>query len=327
MELGASSLKEMLYWMVLSRRLEERITILFREGRLSGHHHPGLGQEAVNVGVCYAMGPDDYVLLTHRGKAPALMRGIGLKELMAGYYGKKEGLGGGRVPTGSHMYGDLSRHILPMPGIIGSGIPLAVGAALGLKLKKSNSVVIDFFGDGAANRGDFHEGLNLAASMKLPVIFVLVNNGYSISFSVKKATGLRKLYIRAKGYGIPGINLDGNDVRAVFRETLKAIERARKGEGPTLIECMVHRWTGHSISDADIYRDDTEKREGEKKDPVVRFRNDLFSGGIISAVEYEEIEKKVHNEIEEAIRYCEMECTDPDPSELIKGVYCKSNLK
>lgn len=321
MELDSKSLKDMLYWMVMGRRLEERITSLFREGRLKGHHHPGIGQEAVNVGVCYAMEPDDYVLLTHRGKAPALMRGITLKKLMAGYYGKREGLGGGKVPTGSHMYGDLSKHILPMPGIIGSGIPVAVGAALGLKLKKSPSVVIDFFGDGAANRGDFHEGLNLAASMKLPVVFVLVNNGYSISVSVKKATGLEKLFIRATGYGIPGINIDGNDIRTVFREAKGAIKRAREGEGPTLIECMVHRWTGHSISDADIYRDDAEKQEGEKKDPIARFKNELISESIITPLECEEIERRVQWEIEEAIRYCEEECTEPDPSELLKGVY------
>lgn len=321
MGLSKKDLKEMLYWILMSRRLEERITVLFKEGRLRGHHHPGIGQEATNVGVCYALKEPDYVLLTHRGKAPSLMRGLRLRDLMAGYYCKREGLGGGRSPTGSHMYGDLSRHIVPMPGIIGSGIPVAVGVALGIKLQKTGGVIACIFGDGGSNRGDFHEGINLAAALKLPVLFVLANNGYSISVSVEKATGRRTLSARAHGYGIPGVTVDGNDVRKVYEEAAGAIERARAGEGPTLLECLVHRWTGHSISDADIYRSEEERRCGQQKDPLLRLRNELAAEGVITEDDYRKLEQRVAEEIEDAVRYSEKECTDPDPADILRGVY------
>ncbi len=321
MNLSNKDLKEMLYWMVLGRRIEEKVTLLFKEGRLRGHHHPGIGIEGIHVSTCYSLGKEDYVVPSHRGKLPELMMGISLKDLMAGYFSKREGLGGGRVPTGSHMYGDMSKHVIPGTGIIGSLIPVAVGAALGLKVKKEPGVVVAFFGDGAANRGDFHEGLNMAAAFKLPVLFVLTNNKYSISVSVKKATGMEELSSRAIGYGIPGITVDGCNVREIYKEATKAIERAREGKGPTLLECIWHRWTGHSISDADIYRTDEEKKEGEKRCPVRTFKKDLIFKGIITEEEYNEIEKRVQEEIEEAVHYSEKECSDPDPDDILRGVY------
>jgi len=177
MVIPQKSLKEMAYWMLMGRRLEERITTLFKEARLRGHHHPGIGQEATSVGVCYGLEKKDYVSLSHRGKNPELMKGMPLKDMMAGYYAKDQGCEGGRVPTGSHMYGDLPNHIIPMPGPIGSVIPIAVGVGLGLKMDDKGAVMVCFFGDGAANRGDFHEGLNLAAALKLPVIFVVWHAG------------------------------------------------------------------------------------------------------------------------------------------------------
>ena len=314
----------MLYWMVLGRRLEERITVLFREGRLRGHHHPGIGQEATNVGVTYPLREDDYIAISHRGKSSELMRGISLKDLIAGYYAKKDCLQGGLIPTGSHMYGDLSKGVIPMPGIIGSVIPIAVGAGLAQKMKKKKGVAVCIFGDGACNRGDFHEGVNMAAALKLPVVFVLANNGYSMSVSVEKATGLKELSVRAAGYGIPGITIDGNDVQSVYREAVKAIKRARDGKGPSLIECMVHRWTGHSISDADVYRTDKERKDGEKKDPVARFKKELLSKGVLTQKAYDALEKRVAKEIEEAVDYSENECVLPDPADVFKNVYAES---
>ena len=144
----------------------------------------------------------------------------------------------------------------------------------------------------AANRGDFHEGLNMAAAFKLPVIFVLINNAYAMSVPVEKATGMKKLVDRAKGYGMPGVNVDGHDVRKVYLETQKVIQRARADEGPTLVETMVHRWTGHSISDADIYRTDEERKKGEKKDPIKRFKTELLKEGILTERQYKNLEKK-----------------------------------
>jgi TPP-dependent pyruvate/acetoin dehydrogenase alpha subunit len=222
------------------------------------------------------------------------------------------------------MYGDIARHIIPMPGPIGSVIPIAVGVGLGLKMDRNGAVMVCFFGDGAANRGDFHEGLNMAAALKLPVIFVLINNAYAMSVSVEKATGMKKLVDRAKGYGMPGVNVDGNDVRKVYLETRKAIQRARTGKGPSLIESMVHRWTGHSISDADIYRTDEERKKGEKKDPIRRIKTELIKEGILTENSYQKIEKRVADEIETAVNYSENECTIPDPEEILRGVYAES---
>ena len=324
MKLSNDDLKQVLYWMVMGRRIEERVTVLIKEGRLRGHHHPGMGQEAANVGVTYVLKEDDYVSTMHRGKNPELVKGMGLKELMAGYFAKKEGLSGGRAPTGSHMYGDLKKGIVPYPGIIGSTIPVATGVGLGLKLNKRKQVIVCLFGDGAANRGDFHESLNMAAALGLPVVYALMNNGYSMSVSVKRATGMQSLALRAAGYGIPGVSVDGNDVRKVMKETEKAVNRARKGGGPSLIECVVQRWSGHSISDADVYRTDEERSEAHVNDPIVRFRNELTEEGVIREEDYRAIEERVKAELDEAVRYCEKECTDPDPADIMRGVYSSS---
>ncbi len=322
MKLTDKDLKKMTYWMVMGRRLEDRITTLFKESRLRGHHHPGQGQEAAMVGVCYGLKDKDYISLSHRGKNPELMKGMTLKDLMAGYNDKKEGVGGGgRVPAGSHMYGDISKGIIPMPGPIGGVIPIASGVGLGLKMNKENAVMMTIFGDGACNRGDFHEAVNFAAALKLPVIFVLVNNGYAMSVSVEKSTGLKTLSDRAKGYGIPGVTVDGNDVRQVYQEATKAISRARSGEGPSLIECVVHRQAGHSISDADIYRDDQEREAGEKKDPLVRFKLEMIKEGVLDKSGYQSIIEQVDHEIEEAIQYSENQCSTPDPADILRGVY------
>ena len=324
MKLLEKDLKQMLYWMVLGRRFEERKMVLHRQGRIRGHLHPGLGQEAVHVGTCYGLGDGDYVTLSHRGKEPELIKGMSLKDMLAGQMCKKEGPGEGRTPTGSHMYGDLSKGIIPSPGIIGSIIPVAAGVGLALKMERKGGVVVCIFGDGASNRGDFHEGLNLAAALRLPVIFVLANNGWAISVSLQKATGgLSRLSVRAAGYGIPGITVDGNDVRKVYEETIRAIERARMGKGPILLECLIHRWTGHSMSDADTYRTEEEKREGEEKDPILRFKKELISEGQLSEDEYVEMEQRAAKELEEAIHYAEYECSnlDPEPLDILRGVY------
>jgi TPP-dependent pyruvate/acetoin dehydrogenase alpha subunit len=163
--------------------------------------------------------------------------------------------------------------------------------------------------------------MNLAAALKLPIVFVLANNGYSISVSVEKATGLQTLSARAAGYGMPGVTVDGNDVRTVYKEAAKAVARAKEGKGPTLLECLVHRWTGHSISDADVYRNDRERKEGEAKDPVQRFKKELVAEKVITESEYAELEGRVASEIEEAVQYSEKRCTDPDPADILRGVY------
>jgi len=327
MKLSEKDLRQMLYWMVLGRRFEERKMVLHRQGRIRGHLHPGQGQEAVHIGTCYGLREGDYITLSHRGKEPELIKGYSLKEMMAGQMCKKEGAGEGRTPTGSHMYGDLSKGIIPSPGIIGSIIPVAAGVGLGLKMEKKGGVVVCIFGDGATNRGDFHEGLNLSAALHLPVIFVVANNGLAISMPIQRATGgLSHLSVRAAGYGIPGVTVDGNDVRRIYEETSKAIERGRRGEGPTLLECIIQRWTGHSMSDPDTYRTEKEREEAREKDPVLRFKRELIAEGLLSEDEYKGLEQRVKEEIEEAIHYAEHECStlDPETGDVLRGVYAAS---
>jgi TPP-dependent pyruvate/acetoin dehydrogenase alpha subunit len=326
MELSNEDLKKMFYWMILDRRFEERVMMLYRAGRIRGHVHPGLGQEATNVGVAYGLRGDDCLTLAHRGKSPELIKGFSLKEMMAGRMCRKECIGGGKLPGGSHMYGDLSKGIIPSPGIIGSIIPVATGLGLAQKMKKKGGVAVCLFGDGASNRGDFHEGINLAAALKAPVIFVLINNKWAISVPIGKATGgLKKLSVRAAAYGIPGISVDGNDVRKVYKETSKAIKRARAGEGPTLLECITHRWTGHQIADPDMYRTDEEKKAGEKKDPILKFKKELIREGVLSDDECDKIEDRVKSEIGEAVHFGENECTIPaDYSDILRGVYASN---
>lgn len=325
MGLSKEDLLKMLYWMVLDRRFEERMMKLHRAGRIRGHLHPGLGQEATNVGVGYCLRKEDCLTLSHRGKTPELIKGWSMKDMVAGRMCRKEAFGGGRLPGGSHMYGDLSKGIIPSPGIIGSIIPVAAGIGLALKMKRSGGVAVCLFGDGASNRGDFHEGINLAAALRLPVLFVLINNQWAISVPLQKATsGLTRLSARAAGYGIPGVTVDGNDVLEVYEKTNEALEWARSGNGPTLLEFMVHRWTGHSMADPDSYRTDAERKEGEEKDPVARFKRELIEKGLLSEEEYRSIEDQVCEEIEDAVRYAENECTPvPDPSDILRGVYAE----
>jgi TPP-dependent pyruvate/acetoin dehydrogenase alpha subunit len=312
--------------MVIDRRFEERMMVLHRAGRIRGHLHPGLGQEATNVGVGYALREEDCLTLSHRGKTPELIKGWSLKDMIAGRMCKKEAFGGGRLPGGSHMYGDLSKGIIPSPGIIGSVIPVATGLGLAQKMKKKGGVAVCLFGDGASNRGDFHEGINLAAALNVPVLFVLINNQYAISVPLQKAThGLTKLSVRAAAYGIPGVTVDGNDVREVYDKTCEAMDRARAGQGPTLLECIVHRWTGHSMTDSDWYRTDEERKAGEQKDPIVRFKTELIKESLLTEEGYQSIEEQVKREIEEAIDYAEKQCTPvTDMSDILRGVYAST---
>lgn len=324
MNLPKKDLHQMLYWMLLCRRFEEQKMVLFRQGRLRGWLHPGLGQEAALVGACYGLEDKDFITLYHRGNEPEIMKGWTMGDLLAGHMCKNESPGAGRTPDGSHMFGDLGKGIIPSSGLMGSVLPVAAGVGLGLKMNKSGGIVLSIMGDGSTNRGDFHEGINLAAALKLPVVFVIVNNQWAISVPIERSTGgLDKLSVRAGSYGIPGVTVDGNDVLAVNQAANKAFKRARAGEGPSLLECIVHRHTGHAMSDPDHYRSDEAKAEGAKKDPVLRFKSELLSKGKLKEEEYEAMEERVAKEIKEAINFAEKECTNITPTveDVMRGVY------
>jgi len=318
MELTDKDLLQMYRWMVLDRVFEEKTVALLKLGKLVGFHHPNIGQEAVDVGTCYGLRKDDTIMPTHRGKGKYLMKGVDIKIMMAGMFGRKNGCGKGRGPA-SHS-GDNSIGLLAGTGLIGSGIPISTGAALAMKLQKKDSVAIHFFGDGASNRGDFHESLNIAGAMKLPVVYVCDNNCYAMSVPTTCSMAIEDIAIRAAGYGFPGVVVDGNDLLAVYQATQQAINRARKGDGPTLIECKTYRWLGHNFNDPELYRKAEEKEAWKQKCPVKRFEESLKGRGLLGEAKVKDVYRGVNDEIEEAVRFAEASPL-PSPEDTLLDVY------
>jgi len=318
MELTEKDLLQMYRWMVLDRVFEEKTVALLKLGKLVGFHHPNIGQEAVDVGTCYGLRQEDTIMPTHRGKGKYLMKGVDIKIMMAGMFGRKNGSGKGRGPA-SHS-GDNSIGLLAGTGLIGSGIPISTGAALAMKLQKKDSVALHFFGDGASNRGDFHESLNMAGVMKLPIVYVCDNNCYAMSVPTTCSLAIEDIAIRAAGYGFPGVVVDGNDLLAVYQATQKAIDRARKGEGPTLIECKTYRWMGHNFNDPELYRQAEEKESWKQKCPVKRFEGHLKDRGLLDDAKIKEIYRSVNEEIEGAVRFAEASPL-PAPEDTLLDVY------
>ncbi len=318
MELADKDLLQMYRWMVLDRVFEEKTVVLLKLGKLVGFHHPNIGQEAVDVGTCYGLRKDDTIMPTHRGKGKYLMKGVDIKIMMAGMFGRKNGCGKGRGPA-SHS-GDNTIGLLAGTGLIGSGIPISTGAALAMKLQKKDSVAIHFFGDGASNRGDFHESLNIAGVMKLPIVYVCDNNCYAMSVPTTCSMAIADIAIRAAGYGFPGVVVDGNDLLAVHEATRQAIDRARKGQGPTLIECKTYRWMGHNFNDPELYRMAEEKEAWKQKCPVRRFEDYLRGRGLLDDTKIKEVYRGVNEEIEEAVRFAESSPL-PSPEDTLLDVY------
>jgi len=318
MEIGEKDLLAMYRWMVLNRAFEEKTLELLKLGKLVGFHHPNVGQEAVDVGSCYGLRKDDTIMPTHRGKGKYLMKGVDMKIMMAGMFGKRNGSGKGRGPA-SHS-GDNSIGLLAGTGLIGSGIPISTGAALAMKLQKKDSVALHFFGDGASNRGDFHESLNMAGVMKLPVVYVCDNNCYAISVSQTCAMAITDIAIRASSYGFPGVVVDGNDVLAVYEAAQQAITRARRGEGPTLIECKTYRWMGHSMNDPGVYRTPQEVEAWKQKCPIRLFEAYLKRKGLLDDQKTKEVCRQVKEEIEEAVQFAEASPL-PLPEDTLLDVY------
>jgi TPP-dependent pyruvate/acetoin dehydrogenase alpha subunit len=307
-------------WMVLDRVFEEKTFDLLKLGKLVGFHHPNIGQEAVDVGTCYGLRKDDTIMPTHRGKGKYLLKGVDMKTMMAGMFGRRNGSGKGRGPA-SHS-GDNSIGLLAGTGLIGSGIPVSTGAALAMKLRKLDSVALHFFGDGASNRGDFHESLNMAGVMKLPIVYVCDNNCYAMTVPASCAMAIQDISIRAAGYGFPGVTVDGNDVLAVYQATRAAISRARKGEGPTLIECKTYRWLGHSINDPAIYRTAEEVESWKQKCPIKRFEGVLRGKSLLDDSKIKDVYRSVNEEIEESVRFAEAS-PPPAPEDALLGVYAE----
>ncbi|WP_339208936.1 thiamine pyrophosphate-dependent dehydrogenase E1 component subunit alpha [Bacillus sp. FSL R5-0432] len=315
--------KEKAVWMYQKmqeiRQFEDRVHALFTKGILPGFVHLYAGEEAVAVGVCAHLNERDSITSTHRGHGHCIAKGCDLKGMMAEIYGKATGLCKGK--GGSMHIADFDKGMLGANGIVGGGFPLACGAALTAKYKKTENVSVCFFGDGANNQGTFHEGINLAAIWKLPVIFIAENNGYGEATPFSYASSCKSIVDRAAGYNIPGIQVDGKDVMAVYQAAEQAIERAKNGEGPTLIECMTYRNYGHFEGDAQRYKTNQEKTEHqEERDAITLFKNELIKQQLLTNGELSNIEAAVTEAIDEAVQFSE-ESEYPDQTELLTDVY------
>lgn len=304
--------------MLRIRRFEEKLLELFSTRLMPGTIHQCNGQEAVAAGVCAHLRPDDYIVTTHRGHGHCLAKGADIKAVMAEIFAKSTGCC--KALGGSMHIADLDAGVLGSNGIVGAGIPIAVGAGLSCKYKKNGRVSVAFFGDGASNEGAFHEAINLAAVWALPVVFVCENNLYGYSTHYKRTMLLDDISERAAAYGIVGTTVDGMDVKAVYAEAGPAVERAKEGQGPTLIECKTYRYRGHSRFENPNYRTKEELNEWLQKDPIKLFGDYLETELGITSDELNKIEHQITQEIEEAVRFAE-NSPDPDPLDYRKYIY------
>jgi len=293
-----------MYSMMLKiRRLEERLLELFAQGKIPGFIHVSIGQEAVPVGVCSVLRQDDYISNTHRGHGQALAKGVDLRRFVAEIYGRVDGFCKGKA--GSMHIACKEMGVIGSNGVVGGGIPVSLGTAFASTYRGNDRITVCFFGDGATNEGTFHESLNLAALWNLPIVFCCENNQWAEFTPQKVHTKLENLSIRAEAYGMPGVTVDGDDVLKVREAAEKAVSRARKGEGPTLLECKTHRWFGHFAGDAQKYRDPREIEEVRNFDPILKFQNLLFEMKVLKPERVKEIECQIKSEIDEALAFAE----------------------
>jgi len=318
LDLSREKLIEMLRKMIEIRFFEEKVFELYAQNLVPGTIHLYAGEEAVAVGVCSNLRKDDYITSTHRGHGHCIAKGADLKRTMAEILGKKSGYCKGK--GGSMHIADFSIGMLGATAVVGAGLPIAVGAGLSAKLRKTDQVVACFFGEGASNQGTFHESINMAATWKLPIVFVCENNLYAMGTRQSKVMAIKNIADRAAAYGIPGVVADGNDVLAVYDAARSALRRARNAEGPTLIECKTYRHKGHSRVDAAKYRPKEEVEQWLNKDPIRRLKERLLQENVLASVEIQEIEKEISAEIEEAFKFA-LESPFPTPEEALEDVY------
>ena len=304
--------------MLLIRRFEETLNELFASGSITGTTHLCIGQEACAVGACAGLRADDRVFSNHRGHGHFLAKGGEPRRMMAELFGKAAGYSRGR--GGSQHMACFEIGFMGSNGITGGTMPIATGAALSAKLQREDRVVLVFFGEGAANQGTFHESLNMAGAWELPVIYFCENNLYAMSTPFSQVSAVPEVATRAQSYGMPGRVIDGNDVLAVRASVAEAADRARAGDGPTLIEAKTYRQLGHSKSDNREYRTDAEEAEWRARDPIPRFANLLHEQGVLTLEAAEELRASVEREIEEAVAFAR-ETPEPDPREAGEGLF------
>jgi len=314
--------RERLAWMLQKmceiRYFEEKAEDLYVRGLVHGTMHLSIGQEASAVGSSAALTPDDFIIHHHRGHGHTIAKGADITLMMAEFLGKEPGYCRGR--GGSMHIADIPGGNLGATGVVGSGIPTAVGIALALQMRRSDQVLLCFFGDGAANLGEFHESLNMASIWKLPVVFICENNQYGMSMSVRRSMNIERVSTRACSYGIPGQSVDGNDVLAVCQTVGAAVEHARCGKGPVLVENVTYRWKGHSKSDRNVYRTQEEIELWKSRDPIARFKDLLVEAGRMTRDEAEAIEREAEATVDRAAEDA-LILPEPSPENLEDEVY------
>ena len=304
--------------MLLIRHFEERVKFLFLEGVMPGTIHQYQGEEACAVGVCAALHEDDVITSTHRPHGHALAKGVSVQAMMAELFGKVTGCCKGK--GGSMHMGDLAVGMVPAVAIVGGGIPIATGCALAFKMRKETRVAVSFSGDGAANEGAFHEGVNMGAIWDLPVVYVIENNLYGASTPVAMVFKTETIAERAQAYGIPGQRVDGNDVLAVFAAATAAVNRARSGKGPTLLELVTYRITGHSRRDPCTYQPKAERDQALANEPIGRFTKVLLGEVGVTQDALDRIGAEVDAEIEAAVTQA-LAAPLPAPEDTLKDMF------
>lgn len=318
MTVSHEQLLEMYRTMVLIREAEETLIRLFSQNRMPGFIHSYIGEEATAVGVCSALRPDDYITSTHRGHGHILAKGGDLKVFFAELYGKSSGYCKGK--GGSMHVADLDLGILGANGVVGGGIPIAAGAGLAAQMEGLDLVTVSFMGDGATDIGAFHESLNLAALWEIPTIFVVENNGYADFIAQHEHQKIERSSDRAASYGMPGISVDGNDVEAVYEAASSAVNLAREGGGPTLIECVTYRWRGHFEGDPQPYRTQEEVTQWKTRDPLINTQKRLRESGTFDDETEEAIRAEIKGAIQEAVEFAE-ESPMPEPESALEDVF------
>ncbi len=322
--LTSTDLLEILYYMRLQRAVEDRGIKLYYQGRIPGAYFTGWGHEAIVVGATYALGPDDLIAPMHRDLAAYIMRGIPVRRVFAQFLDREGGLTHGR--DGNVHMGDPSLGVFPFISHMAASVPVAAGMALACRQRGEARVVMTFFGDGATSTGAWHEGVNFAAVFRLPVVLILENNQYAYSTPLDRQTAARSFVDKAPGYGIPGVAVDGNDALAVFAAAREAVARARRGEGPTLIECRTMRIRGHSEADRFSYVPQALLNEWAARDPIVLFERRLGDDGVLTPEVDSVMKERISRDIEEGLDWAEAS-PEPAPESVTEGVYAEPDEK
>jgi pyruvate dehydrogenase E1 component alpha subunit len=304
--------------MLKIRHFEDRVKNLFAAGELPGFVHLYLGQEAVAAGACATLRKDDYITSTHRGHGHIIAKGGDMKRMMAELYAKATGYN--KAKGGSLHIADPSLGILGANGIVGAGIPIATGAALSAKLRKTDQVTLCFFGDGATAQGTFHEAVNLASAFALPIVYLCENNLYAVGTRTRETRNIDDIADRAAGYGIPGLVVDGNDVIAVYEASREAIDRARAGRGPSLVECKTYRWRTHFEGEPDTYRPPEELAAWIKREPIAPYRKQLIQSGVLTETEANAIEAAILSALDEAVEFGR-QSPEPEPESALADLW------